>query len=499
MAMVQEPTGELPALADADVVADADLVIRAAAGGTDAFGELYRRHVDAAWRVAHAVTGNAEDAADAVSEAFTRVFRALPEGRLVDGNRFRPYLLAATRNAAIDVLRPTGKTRPTGAEEHLEEESGRSGPSEAMVDAVDRSLVAAAFRSLPERWRSVLWLTEVEGLAPSEAAPLLGVSANGAAQLAVRARAGLRQRFLQAHLRDEVAPACRFTTEHLGAYVSGGLSPRDIAKVDQHLAGCLTCQRRQVELDDLSSSLRRAAIPLPLALAGVVKAKWRHALAAGHRPAHLRTTDPRDMLARLHRPLATASAGLLGVGIVGAIVIAPHDGPHRAANLPTALGNLSPDATMSTVPVTSTTMVPAVNSSPLPDLGSTHHAGAATPSGSVRVPNINLTPPTLPSSSVTTPTLPNLHQDSPPPTVPSTSPSAEQPVVQVVVNVGGPGTPADVDVAVGVGANSCTGGAAGGVKAGDCTPPPKTASGPAQVTINGTASGSHQIGVPPTP
>src|SRR3954471_7662348 len=335
MAMVQEPTGELPALADADVVADADLVIRAAAGGTDAFGELYRRHVDAAWRVAHAVTGNAEDAADAVSEAFTRVFRALPEGRLVDGNRFRPYLLAATRNAAIDVLRRSGKARPSGTEEHLEEESGRSGPSEAMVDAIDRSLVAAAFRSLPERWRSVLWLTEVEGLAPSEAAPLLGVSANGAAQLAVRARAGLRQRFLQAHLRDEVAPACRFTTEHLGAYVSGGLSPRDIAKVDQHLAGCLSCQRRQVELDDLGAGLRRAAIPLPLALAGVVKAKWRHALAAGHRPSTFHATNPNDLLARLHRPLATASAGLLGMGILGAVIMAPHS-HHQGADLPAA-------------------------------------------------------------------------------------------------------------------------------------------------------------------
>ena len=67
MAMVQEPTGELPAIAESDAVADADLVIRAAAGGTDAFGELYRRHVDAAWRVAHAVTGNPEDAADAVA------------------------------------------------------------------------------------------------------------------------------------------------------------------------------------------------------------------------------------------------------------------------------------------------------------------------------------------------------------------------------------------------------------------------------------------------
>src|SRR5689334_10610090 len=40
MAMVQEPTGELPE------VADAELVVRASAGGTDAFGELYRRHAD---------------------------------------------------------------------------------------------------------------------------------------------------------------------------------------------------------------------------------------------------------------------------------------------------------------------------------------------------------------------------------------------------------------------------------------------------------------------
>src|SRR5436305_13821227 len=104
MAMVQEPTGELPALADADVVADADLVVRASAGGTDAFGELYRRHADAAWRVAHAVTGNSEDAADAVSEAFTRVFRALPEGRPVDGSPFRPSLPAATRHAEVAPL-----------------------------------------------------------------------------------------------------------------------------------------------------------------------------------------------------------------------------------------------------------------------------------------------------------------------------------------------------------------------------------------------------------
>ncbi|MFP5318215.1 MAG: hypothetical protein ACLGI2_07960, partial [Acidimicrobiia bacterium] len=50
---------------------DASLATRAGAGDLAAFAELYRRHVDAAWRVALAVTTNPDDAADAVSDAFT--------------------------------------------------------------------------------------------------------------------------------------------------------------------------------------------------------------------------------------------------------------------------------------------------------------------------------------------------------------------------------------------------------------------------------------------
>ncbi|HUR22654.1 MAG TPA: sigma-70 family RNA polymerase sigma factor [Acidimicrobiales bacterium] len=260
---------------------DADLALRAGAGDIPAFEELYRRHVQAAWRVAQAVTGNPHDAADAVSDAFTRVFQALPS-RLQGGENFRPYLLASVRNASIDVLRRSGRTTPSDNEDVLDTPAVGREPSDLLLADVDSGMVAVAFRALPERWRTVLWLTEVENMPPREVAVLLGISANGVAQLAVRARAGLRERYLQAHLHQGgVRKECRATVAQLGAYAAGGLPPRDVSKVDQHLAGCEACRARVGELEDLSQTLHRAVPPVPAFLAGAVAAKWLAVSGAG--------------------------------------------------------------------------------------------------------------------------------------------------------------------------------------------------------------------------
>jgi RNA polymerase sigma factor (sigma-70 family) len=256
------------------------LVDRVIAGFDDAFDELYRRHANAAWRLGQAVTGNSHDAADAVSEAFARVLQAVRAGRLEDGEAFRSYLLTATRHAALDGIRRGGRTRGAGDDELSTVAAAGPGPVEKLTGAEDAGLVAEAFRGLPERWRSVLWLTEVEGIATKDAADQLGLTPNGTAQLAVRARAGLRERFLQAHVKAESAPACRFTVEHLGAYVGGGISPRDLAKVDQHLADCEACRARKDELEDVGTSLRRAVLPIPLALGALSAQKVLAVLAS---------------------------------------------------------------------------------------------------------------------------------------------------------------------------------------------------------------------------
>ena len=306
------------------MLTDAVLVDRVVAGFEGDFEELYRRHASAAWRVAQAVTGNGHDAADAVAEAFARVFQAVKNGRLTDPAAFRGYLMAATRNASLDTLRRAGKTRPT-ADDDLEGIDLTTGPHDAITGAGDAAMIAEAFRNLPERWRSVLWLTEVEGVATKDVAEQLGISANGAAQLAVRARAGLRERFLQAHLKSTADPDCRFTVDRLGAYVGGGLAPRDLAKVDQHLAGCDPCRAKKEELEDLGSSLRRIVLPLPVALAGIAGARVTTALTSASSPiAAGPTAGARIMAAaksptpRMQKLLAGSAAGVFGIGLLAA-------------------------------------------------------------------------------------------------------------------------------------------------------------------------------------
>jgi RNA polymerase sigma factor (sigma-70 family) len=282
------------------------------------------------------VAGNPDDAADAVSDAFTRVFQALPTDRVTESEaQFRPYLLAATRNAALDGIRRQGRTHPTPAVEDLDRVSTDL-PAERALDVVDSSLVAVAFRSLPERWRSVLWLTEVEGIPAREAAPMLGITANGLAQLAVRARAGLRERFLQAHVRSPVARSCKFPVDKLGAYIAGGLSPRETAKVDQHLASCADCRQQVEELEDLGSLMRRAIIPVPLALGAVSLSKWK---LATHSASTVRRRVATVGLDGARKPILAAATAVLALGVIGATILRePFEGnpnqPNRTASGP---------------------------------------------------------------------------------------------------------------------------------------------------------------------
>ncbi len=309
------------------MLTDAELVDGVVAGYDDAFAQLYERHSLAAWRLGQTVTGNADDAADAVSEAFARVLVAVRAGHLDKGGSFRSYLLTATRNAALDNIRKTSRTRPTDQEHLSEFESTSPTPPEHLTHDEEAALVAEAFRNLPERWRSVLWLTEVEGVATKDAAQRLGLSPNGAAQLAVRARVGLRERFLQAHLRKTVDPQCRTTVDRLGAYVGGGLAPRDLAKVDQHLAGCPSCEARRKELEDVGTCLRRAALPVPLALAGGLGVAGSPALFGMGTKLAKAMTWAQEAWAQ--KAAAAAAASIIAVGAGGAYFAGSE--PERAA------------------------------------------------------------------------------------------------------------------------------------------------------------------------
>lgn len=174
--------------------ADSALVARVRDGDADAFGELWVLHSPSAHAFAASMTSQF-DAADLVSEAFTRIWALLLKGK-GPTTGFRRYLFRCVRNIAIDWAR---RDRHLTSPHELEEiDDGRF--SEAAVNALETSLTGDLFSSLPFHFQQALWYSVIERLSPREFAPLLGMSANTAAQLACRAREAFRQAWFAAQL-----------------------------------------------------------------------------------------------------------------------------------------------------------------------------------------------------------------------------------------------------------------------------------------------------------
>ncbi|HZB48359.1 MAG TPA: sigma-70 family RNA polymerase sigma factor, partial [Mycobacteriales bacterium] len=260
-----------------DGPSDARLIADVRAGDREAYGLLYRRHASAAYNLARQLTRSVAERDDLVAEAFAKVLDTLRAGGGPD-IAFRAYLLTTLRNTLYDRIRRDRRLE-------LTDDMTRHDPGEPWVDTAvagfESTMAARAFARLPERWQTVLWHTEVEQETPAQVAPVLGLSPNGVAALAYRAREGLRQAYLQEHLAEVDGEQCRHTVERLGAWARGGLSLRERTRVDGHLRTCPHCRVLAAELEDVNASLR--GLILPVVLGG-------GALASAYLPSTATTT-----------------------------------------------------------------------------------------------------------------------------------------------------------------------------------------------------------------
>lgn len=242
------------AVADAGEVArpsDAELTEAVRRGDLAAYGVLYKRHLGAARRAAGALAATAAEREDLIAEAFVRLLRVLRAGGGPD-DEFRAYLLTTMRNVMISWRRRDG---PLSVVADVPE-VGRSTSPEAVVGSrLHAALAAEAFASLPERWRLVLWRTEIEEESPAAVAASLGMTANGVAALAYRAREGLRQAYLDQHVPDDARDGCRGMVCELAGWVRGRFTAQKMRRIGAHVAGCPECHEIAEGLRQLNEEL----------------------------------------------------------------------------------------------------------------------------------------------------------------------------------------------------------------------------------------------------
>lgn len=177
------------------------LLPRLRQGDHEAFAVLVRGTLDRSLSVARRLLGREEDAQDAVQDAYVSAFKALP--RFEGHSKLSTWLHRIVVNAALMKLRQR-RRKPERSIEALLPQFDATGhpqrpvspwnqtPAEAIQSRENLERVRAAIDELPEAYRAVLVLRDIEGLDTAEAATVLEVTPNTVKTRLHRARQALR-------------------------------------------------------------------------------------------------------------------------------------------------------------------------------------------------------------------------------------------------------------------------------------------------------------------
>ena len=187
---------------------DEHLLVAAAKNGNDAsFEELVNRYEGKILRLTRNITGNREDAEDAMQEAFLKAYAHL-EGFQGD-SRFYTWLVRIAANEALMRLRRRRPgqfsiDQPSQGDSDLmprELEDWRPNPEREYAYAEMQQILGDAMEKLEDEYRIVLVLRDLEELSTQETAEALGMSVSAVKSRLLRARLKLREK-LNRHFRQ---------------------------------------------------------------------------------------------------------------------------------------------------------------------------------------------------------------------------------------------------------------------------------------------------------
>ena len=197
------------------------LIEEARGGDLNAFNRLVLEYQDMAFNLAARMLGDDDAAADVTQVAFLSAYRSLENFR---GGSFRAWVMRMVSNACYDELRRR-KRRPTVSLEPVNEEDeeikspawladNSPSPEDQMERAELEQALQTCLLGLPEEFRSVVLMVDVEGMDYQEVSLAVGKPLGTVKSRLARARLKMRDCLRQYgellpsifRLGDEVTP-----------------------------------------------------------------------------------------------------------------------------------------------------------------------------------------------------------------------------------------------------------------------------------------------------
>ncbi len=178
---------------------EAALIRQAQGGDLNSFNSLVLVYQDTLYNQAYRMMTDPDSAADAVQEAFISAFRSLRSYR---GGSFRAWLLRIVTNACYDEIRRRQR-RPSTSLEPLDDAGeeiesphwmadGSLSPEETVEQAELARAIQSCLNGLPEEFRSVVVMIDMQGLDYTEAAQATGTPLGTVKSRLARARLRMR-------------------------------------------------------------------------------------------------------------------------------------------------------------------------------------------------------------------------------------------------------------------------------------------------------------------
>jgi RNA polymerase sigma-70 factor (ECF subfamily) len=185
---------------------DLELVRRIKRGDEQGFREMVDRYHARVYSLAYGVLRNSEDAEEATQDAFLTLYRKI--GTFDESKKFFSWFYRVALNAAYSRARRRKPVTTVSLDDYVpryRDDGQPAGEFAAFVDgsedeAIARDLAERAAEfidELPEAYRDVIWMVDVEEMKPADVADVLEISIAALKSRLHRARLYVRQRLLE--------------------------------------------------------------------------------------------------------------------------------------------------------------------------------------------------------------------------------------------------------------------------------------------------------------
>jgi RNA polymerase sigma-70 factor (ECF subfamily) len=164
------------------------------------FEQVFLPHLDAAYNLARWLLRNDQDAEDAVQEACLRAYKAFPRFRGGDG---KAWLMTILRNVCFTMIKKSkSHETPEPFDEEIHQAAGQADLRETFRQKANAETLQSALEKLPDDFREIIVLHDLEGLAYKQIAVVIGIPIGTVMSRLARARARLRAEIVASNIKQ---------------------------------------------------------------------------------------------------------------------------------------------------------------------------------------------------------------------------------------------------------------------------------------------------------